>query len=61
MTYSHPKLRAGEKIQVMGNSLLRFDQNRVYFHRDYVDMGAMLYEHVPLLGAAIRYLKRRMQ
>lgn len=60
MTYSHPKLRGGENIQVMGNSLLRFDQHGVYFHRDYVDMGAMLYEHVPLLGSAIRYLKRRM-
>ena len=28
--------------------------------RDYFDAGALLYQHVPLLGAAIRWLQRRL-
>ena len=34
--------------------------DKVYRHRDYFDAGALLYEHVPLLGRVIRWLKRRM-
>lgn len=61
MSYRHPRLNQGKTISVQGNSLLRFDADGVYFHRDYIDMGAMLYEYIPLLGAVIRWLKRRMQ
>jgi len=57
MTIAHPKLKGGKKIAVDGMTLLRFDQ-KVNFHRDYFDLGAMLYEHIPLLGGAIKFLKR---
>lgn len=29
-------------------------------HRDYFDAGQMVYEHVPLLGSAIRAIKKRI-
>ena len=35
-------------------------RERVYRHRDYFDAGALLYEHLPLLGSVIAWLKRRL-
>ncbi len=57
MTIAHPKLKGGKKITVDGMTLVRFDK-KIDFHRDYFDLGAMLYEHIPLLGGMVRYLKR---
>jgi limonene-1,2-epoxide hydrolase len=59
MRLRHPRLQRGETIEVPGTSHLRFDQ-RIYYHRDYFDLGAMLYEHIPLIGGAVRSIKRRM-
>lgn len=59
MRFCHPKLQGGREIAVPGVSHLRFAQ-QVYFHRDYFDLGAMLYEQLPLLGGVIRALKRRL-
>ena len=59
MTYSHPKLKRGQDITVQGASHLRFNE-KVYFHQDYFDGGALLYEHVPVLGTIIQQLKKRM-
>ncbi|NTS76472.1 nuclear transport factor 2 family protein [Catenovulum sp. SM1970] len=59
MVYSHPKLNSGQDIQVEGHSLLTIVGDRVIRHRDYVDMGAMLYEHIPLLGWGVKAIKNR--
>lgn len=57
--YRHPHLRGGALIHVDGCShLLWWD--KVYQHRDYFDAGALLYEHVPLLGRGIAWLKGRL-
>ncbi|WP_460120937.1 nuclear transport factor 2 family protein [Pseudomonas sp. S2_C03] len=59
MSYRHPRLAGGRLIRVDGCSYLRW-RDKVYRHRDYFDAGALLYEHVPVLGRAIAWLKRRM-
>tara|TARA_R110001592_G_scaffold227724_1_gene483976 strand:- start:9159 stop:9653 length:495 start_codon:yes stop_codon:yes gene_type:complete len=59
MSYSHPKLNRGRHISVQGASHIRFHE-KVYFHQDYFDGGALLYEHVPVLGSIIQQLKKRM-
>ncbi len=59
MTLSHPRLQAGQPFAVEGASQLRFNE-RIYWHRDYFDLGALFYERLPLLGALIRGLKRRL-
>jgi limonene-1,2-epoxide hydrolase len=59
MSYQHPKLNHGELIIVSGNSHLKAQHNKITFHRDYLDAGAMLYEHIPLLGSAVRFIKKR--
>ncbi len=46
---------------IRGTSHLKFDDaGRVSFHRDYWDAAEELYEKLPLIGALMRWLKRRM-
>lgn len=58
MVYAHPKLAAGKMITLDGVTQIRFDE-KVTYHRDYADMGQMLYEHIPVLGSVIRLIKHR--
>lgn len=61
MSYRHPRLNRGGLISLEGCSMLRWnDEGKVERHRDYFDAGALLYQHVPLLGGAIRWLQRRL-
>ena len=60
MFLNHPKLRSGDTVRVEGASYLRTRNGKVYYHRDYFDLGSMLYENVPLLGPIIRKLKQRL-
>ena len=56
-----PRLNRGQLISLEGCSLLRWNADgKVERHRDYFDAGALLYQHVPLLGSAIRWLQRRL-
>ncbi|ABE56648.1 conserved hypothetical protein [Shewanella denitrificans OS217] len=59
MTLRHSALAGGASIKVEGHSQLQMVDNLVIYHRDYFDLGAMLYEQVPLLGAVIKYIKQR--
>lgn len=59
MHYRHPRLNKGQTIQVRGCSCLMW-RDKVYLHHDYFDAGALLYEHLPLMGSAIAWLKRRL-
>ena len=45
--------------KVLAGDLIPAD-GKVERHRDYFDAGALLYQHVPLLGSAIRWLQRRL-
>lgn len=58
MEFSHPSLNRGRMITLRGMSHLRYT-HKVYFHEDCYDLGALFYEHVPLLGRLIRAIKRR--
>lgn len=60
MSYRHPRLAHGRLIRVEGCSHLLWQDGKVYRHRDYFDAGALLYEHLPLMGRIIAWLKRRL-
>jgi hypothetical protein len=60
MRFSHPRLNSGKVIAVDGVSLLSGD-DKISHHRDYFDLGALLYEHIPLLGGAVRQFKHRLR
>lgn len=57
--FRHPRLGGGKLIVVEGCSHLCWGE-RVEFHRDYFDAGALLYEHLPVMGGVIAWLKRRL-
>lgn len=51
--------RPMKKIEVKGISILTFEE-KITFQQDYFDMGALAYEHIPLIGGIIKGLKKRM-
>jgi hypothetical protein len=57
------KLKGGAWIQVKGTSRIEFDKSgkKVISHRDDFDMGAMVYEHLPILGWTIRWIKSQFK
>lgn len=59
MQLNHPRLNAGAVVIVSGSTLIRF-QDKVSYHRDYFDAGAMVYEQLPLIGMLIRTIKGRV-
>ena len=60
MRLRHPRLNRGGEVQVPGISCLHFAENGlVDEHRDYFDLGLLLYEQLPLLGPLVRAVKRR--
>jgi ketosteroid isomerase-like protein len=55
------KYRSGTLQTIHGASHLRFDEaGRVTWHRDYWDAADELYAKLPLVGALMRWLKRRL-
>lgn len=59
MHYQHPRLNSGKLVHVYGSSYIKGDGEKVIYHRDYIDLGVMLYEQIPLLGRLIRWLKTK--
>lgn len=66
MHYRHPRLKSGKPLQVVGASHITWNDEvspepgKVKYHEDFYDMGAMLYEHIPLLGRVVMALKNRL-
>lgn len=58
MTLRHKRIRRGQPVQVEGISRLRIVDDKVVLHRDYFDAGQLLYENVPVLGTAVRWLRK---
>ncbi len=60
MSFEHAQLRGGKPITVDGISQLDIAGDKIVKQRDYYDMGAMIYENVPVLGFVVAGLRRRM-
>ena len=59
MHYAHPKLSSGNTITVQGHSQLSFERDKIIKHRDYFNLGELLYKHIPLLGSVIKLIDKR--
>jgi ketosteroid isomerase-like protein len=59
MHYAHPKLASGKTISVQGHSKLVFKGDKIINHRDYFNVGELLYKHIPLLGSVINLIDKR--
>jgi hypothetical protein len=60
MEYKTPRMNKGKAIKVDGLTILTLKKDKIVFHRDYYDLGQMVYENVPLLGRVIKMIKRKM-
>ncbi|ASQ17958.1 TPA: nuclear transport factor 2 family protein [Enterobacter cloacae] len=61
MHWSHPRIAGGEPLELPGCSVVDVEKDRIIRQRDYYDAGEMIYEHLPLLGWAVRGVKRRVK
>ena len=59
MNLAHKKLNNGMPIKIPGSTLIRF-KDKVTYHQDYFDAGALIYEQVPLLGLLIKRIKQTL-
>lgn len=57
MRLRHKRIRNGHQVNVDGISQLQIQGGRVTSHRDYFDVGQLLYENLPVLGKAIRWIR----
>lgn len=60
MRYRHQKLAGGKLLSLTGNSHIKY-QEKVIYHRDYFDAGAMVYEQLPVMGFVIKQIKKRLE
>lgn len=60
MRFAHPKLANGREIVMPGVSQFHLHDGKVRTQQDHYDMGAMLYEHVPVLGFVVNKIKQRL-
>ncbi len=59
MQLTHPRLNRGRQIVVRGMTEVHFN-DRIYYHEDIYDMGAMIYQQVPLLGPTVSWINSRL-
>jgi hypothetical protein len=54
--------KGGEPVLLDGSSHIKFggEAGKAVYHRDYFDMGAFVYENIPLLGSIVRYTKKKL-
>ena len=62
MILTAKNLNGNKPIYLDGVSVITFGakEGKAIYHRDYFDMGAFVYEGIPLLGTVIRYIKKKM-
>lgn len=60
MHMTHRRLQGGEPLTLPGATHIRFARDKVLYHRDYFDAGALLYERLPVLGSVVRAVRRRV-
>lgn len=47
-------------ITLDGTTQLGVNNDRIIYHKDYYDLGEMVYEHVPILGFIIKKIKGKL-
>ncbi len=57
MHLQHKKISKNQIIEVNGASFIEFKDEKVCYHRDYYDLGALVYEHIPILGSVIKKVR----
>jgi len=59
MVYEHSTLNHGRKVTTNGCTHIKGSEGKVFYHRDYLDLGAMIYEQLPILGRVVKWIKKK--
>lgn len=59
MDFRHPKLKNGSSILLPGATYLQYN-DKVTLHQDYFDSNQMIFDHTPVLGSVLGWLKNRL-
>jgi limonene-1,2-epoxide hydrolase len=57
MHLQHKKISNNQEIELNGASFIEFKNEKVCYHRDYYDLGALIYERIPILGSVIKKVR----
>jgi hypothetical protein len=60
MFINHPKIRGGKTVRVEGSSFIKTHDSQVIYHREYYDLGSLVYENLPVFGWITRLIKSRL-
>lgn len=60
MHLQHKKISNNQKIELNGASFIEFKDDKVCYYRDYYDLGALVYERIPILGSVIRKVRHAL-
>lgn len=62
MIFAAPALSGGKPVHSVGVSQIRFNrEGQVAFHRDFWDSGQNFHAHLPVVGGAVGFVKKRLQ
>ncbi|BFM12871.1 nuclear transport factor 2 family protein [Simiduia litorea] len=60
MVFQHKTLAGGRDVVVPGVTRLKIAHDLIIEHEDFYDMGAMVYEKIPMFGRFITWLRKRL-
>lgn len=60
MTLRTKRLNKGQEFTVPGVSVITFKDDKVIYHRDYFDLGDMLYERIVIMRFFVKKIKKRL-
>lgn len=61
MKFVNKDFNRGEPVYVDGSSHIIFnDEGKAVYHRDYFDMGQMIYKHVPILKHMVNFVDKKL-
>ena len=62
MIFSAPALGGGKPVHSIGISHIRLNrEGRVEFHQDFWDSGKNFYGHLPVVGGAVGFVRKRLE
>ncbi len=62
MVFAAPALSGGKPVHSAGISQLRFDpEGKIAFHQDFWDSGKNFYAHLPVVGGAVGFVRKRLE
>jgi ketosteroid isomerase-like protein len=62
MVFAAPALSRGQPVHSVGISLVRFNRDgKVAFHQDFWDSGKNFFAHLPVIGGAVGFVRKRLE